>query len=823
MTNWRLTFNGFEPERQGLREALSATGNGYFVTRGAPTFVRADDVHYPGTCLAGGYNRLRSDVNGREIENEDLVNLPNWLPLVIRLDDGPWLTSDQLKILEQVQELDLQEGILHRQLRISEPGGRILHWRERRLVSMAYHHLAGIELRLTAENWSGRLSVRSAIDGSITNQGVARYRKLAGKHHKTLEARGIGDDTILLRSRFLTSRQEVIVAARTRLTQHTSAEVTNSFEKGDDEIGHILSADMVAGEEVIIEKAVALHTSRDHAIAEPALSALADLEHFCDFDSLSRAHGLVWAHLWSTFNLEIGTNADHDADMKLRLSIFHLLQTSSPHSVDLDVGVPARGWHGEAYRGHIFWDELFIFPFINLRMPVITRSLLLYRYRRLPEARRAARRAGYAGAMFPWQSGSDGREETQLVHLNPLSGRWLPDVSHRQRHVNAAILFNVWQYFQVTEDFEFLTVYGAELMIEIARFWAMLAEYDAHHQRYVIRNVMGPDEFHTAPPDQKPDDAAGISNNAYTNVMVAWGIARTLDVLDMLPFAECARLCEALDLSQQEIERWHEISRSLFVPFHDNGIISQFEGYEALEELDWDAYRARHGNIQRLDRLLEAEGDDANRYKVSKQADVLMLFFLFSTEDLKDIFDRLGYEFTPDLIAKNIDYYVRRTSHGSTLSWVVHAWVLARRDRRGSWQLFERALNSDFQDLQGGTTAEGIHVGAMAGTVDIVQRCYTGVEVRPNMLTFNPLLPDDMDCLNTTYHYRGHTLDVAITKERLDVTSRTCVASPILISYRNHIRPMSPGQTAHFRLVQPPHATAVEVAELPLQAREATT
>ena len=85
-----------------------------------------------------------------------------------------------------------------------------------------------------------------------------------------------------------------------------------------------------------------------------------------------------------------------------------------------------------------------------------------------------------------------------------------------------------------------------------------------------------------------------------------------------------------------------------------------------------------------------------------------MLLFLFSMEELKDIFDQLGYEFSPEVIARNIEYYTERTSHGSTLSWVVHAWVLSRRDRLGSWQLFERALNSDFHDLQGGTTAEGL-------------------------------------------------------------------------------------------------------------------
>ena len=154
----------------------------------------------------------------------------------------------------------------------------------------------------------------------------------------------------------------------------------------------------------------------------------------------------------------------------LHLHIFHLLQTVSPHTAHLDVGVPARGWTGEAYRGHIFWDELFIFPFFNLQRPSLAAALLDYRYARLGVARAAAQAEGFAGAMFPWQSGSNGREETQKLHLNPKSGRWLPDHSHLQRHVNIAIAYNVWQHCLVTGSTSFLRFIGAELLIDIARF-----------------------------------------------------------------------------------------------------------------------------------------------------------------------------------------------------------------------------------------------------------------------------------------------------------------------------------------------------------------
>jgi alpha,alpha-trehalase len=431
------------------------------------------------------------------------------------------------------------------------------------------------------------------------------------------------------------------------------------------------------------------------------------------------------------------------------------------------------------------------------------RETIRYRYRRLREARAAAKAHGYAGAMFPWQSGSNGREETQIVHLNPKSGRWLPDTSHRQRHVNAAICYNIWRYWEATGDDDFIHYYGAELFFSIARFWSSIASYTESIDRYEIKGVMGPDEFHTAYPGTDPEVAGGVDNNAYTNVMVAWLLTRALDLVDVLPSTRRAKLLQALDIGQSELDRWYDISRKLKVPFHDDGIISQFDGYEKLTPLDWTTYRQKYDDIQRMDRILEAEGKDINDFQVSKQADVLMLFYLFSAEELDMLFEALGYEFTHDLIKRNIDYYLERTTHGSTLSLITHAWVLARSDREHSWHLFCQALDSDIEDIQGGTTPEGIHTGAMAGTVDLVQRNYLGIETRAGVLHFNPTLPVEVDCLSVQLRYRRHRLDVRATHTSLSIYSHPEVAQMIEIAYRSHVRKLNPGDRQEFRLIRP--------------------
>jgi trehalose/maltose hydrolase-like predicted phosphorylase len=768
---WSLTFDGFDPAAEGVREALCTLGNGYFATRGCAPEAAADGVHYPGTYVAGCFDRLSSEVAGRTVDNEDLVNAPNWLPLTFRADGGPWFTVGD-RPLSFRQELDLRRGVLTRLVRLGDAGGRVTSVTQRRIVSMADPHLAALETTIVPENWSGRLEIRSALDGRVTNSGVARYRELNGAHLDPLDT-GDDDEIIWLATTTATSRIRIAMAARTRTSDQ--AKRTPHAEPGW--AAHDLLVDAAEGVPVTVEKVVAVFTSRDRAIEEATAAARTRALRADCFDALLERHSLAWDRLWRRCRLSV----DHtQVQQVLNLHMFHLLQTVSEHTVDLDAGVPARGLHGEAYRGHVFWDELFVLPFLSLRFPEIARALLLYRWRRLPEARWAARAEGVRGAMYPWQSGADGREETQRLHLNPRSGRWLPDHTPLQRHVGLAVAYNVWRFYEATGDAEFLAEYGAEMLLEVARFFAGLATYERTLDQYEIRGVMGPDEYHDGYSGRA---APGIDNNAYTNVLTAWVLRRALDVLALLPGHRREELCERLTLSRAEIAGFEDVSRKLRVVFHDGGdgpVMSQFEGYDRLAELDWAAYRERYGDIRRLDRILEAEGDTPNRYRASKQADVLMLFYLLSAEELADVLTRLGHPYEPGLIPRTIDHYLARTCHGSTLSALVHAWVLARSGGAGAWPFFLETLHSDVLDVQHGTTAEGIHLAAMAGTVDLVQRCFAGVAAYGGALHVNPRVPAEISEVRLALRYHGlWGVEVSCHRERLRVGLRPDVAAPI--------------------------------------------
>jgi len=771
---WSLTYDNYAPKEEKLREVLCALGNGYFVTRSAATESHSDDIHYPGTYIAGGYNRLKTEVQGKEIKNEDLVNFPNWLMLKFKIKEGAWFSIDETTILSFRQELDMEEGVLHKLIHFSDAKGRETRVTERRFVHMRNKHIASIELTIMPLNWGGKIEVESGIDGNIKNEGVKRYSALSNEHLKCIE-KELEMDMIFLKMETVQSNHTVSLADKTKLFLNSKPIVveTRLIEKDSYIAKRFLLESISSKDYLSVEKSVSLYTSKDKAISNCYLEAKLALEDIGRFENLFSDHKVAWKHLWEHF--DIGLNLrdikkDYMLKKVLHLYTFHLLQTASVHTIDMDVGIPARGWHGEAYRGHIFWDEIFIFPFFNYRLPQITRSLILYRYRRLPEARRAAKALGYKGAMYPWQSGSNGQEETQTMHLNPKSNRWLEDNTHLQRHINSAIVYNIWQYYQVSGDNDFLSFYGAEMILEIARFWSSIATYNSIEERYEILGVIGPDEYHDAYPESK---TPGLKNNAYTNIMAVFVLNKAIEIQKILSPLQFRELCEKLQIEKTEIKRWEDIRHHVKIHFHEGNIISQFEGYEDLKELDYEAYRKKYGNIRRLDRILEAEGDSANNYKVSKQADVTMLFYLFSHKELKELFHQLGYRFSQAMLQKNVKYYLQRTSSGSSLSKVVQAWVSARSNRKESWKFFNEVLLTDIADIQGDTTPEGVHIGAMAGTMDIIQRCYTGLEARDDILYLNPTLPQELQNIKLKLRYRGQLLDIKIYTDRVIIKALT--------------------------------------------------
>lgn len=762
-SGWEINYTDYSPEKERTREALLTVGNGFFGTRGCMEENTANPANYPGTYIAGLYNRLTTPVAGKDVENEDFVNCPNWLPITFKIDNDDWFDINKAEVISVERNLSLGRGLLQRELTIRDEKGRETGIFSERFASMHNPHMAAIRYSIIPLNYSGNITFKVGLDGAIINEGVERYKALNQEHLAPLQQKAVNNRHLL---EVKTTQSGIVIAEAAEYEFFEDDEPIQVSFDHKTEPGRIYSTVTILaseGSEYAAIKKVAIHTSQyEH---NPLEAAGRTLDAFDDFDIAFYESVEAWNQLWD--DMDIIIDEDREAQKLIRLHLYHLLVSMSGHNRNIDASITARGLHGEAYRGHIFWDELFILPLYNIQLPDTAKAMLMYRYNRLEKAREYAREYGYQGAMFPWQSGSDGREETQIIHLNPLSGLWDPDHSSLQRHVSLAIAYNTWQYFNSTADLDFLQNYGAEMFLDICRFWASKASYNDKSGRYSIDKVMGPDEFHEQYPEATE---GGLRDNAYINIMTAWAFKKAEHILEIIGRESSQRVFEKLGMSVNEINAWKDIAAKLTLCINEDGIIAQYDGYFDLKELDWDYYRQKYTNIYRMDRILKAENLSPDEFKVAKQADMLMTFYNLEKEEIDSIIEGMGYSLPADYLQRNLEYYLQRTSHGSTLSRVVHSKLaLLAGDHDLSWRLYSEALASDFNDIQGGTTGEGIHAGVMAGTVLIALFTYAGINLSGNRVSVHPNLPKAWPTMDFGFKFRGIHYSFTISNKQVRV------------------------------------------------------
>ena len=403
---WSLSYYDYWKEKEGAREALCTVGNGYFGTRGALEESDASDTNYPGTYIAGVYNRLESVVAGRTVVNEDFVNCPNWLPITFKigasppelggteggLGNGEWLDLNETEIVSFTRRLNFRDGVLHRKVVVRDAAGRETLIESSRLASMAQPHLAALKYSITPLNYSERISIRSGLNGRVINAGVERYRQLSSKHLEPI-VEGGKDKTSYIVLQTNQSRIQIAEAAKLFISvnnDRVDPEVTLDEMSGA--VYSIVNLDTQRGSPICVDKVVAIYTSNDKDIGNPLGATQKALQSVNSFDEVQQASAAAWADIWEKIDIQI--TGDRRAQKLLRFNQYHCMITASPHNANLDAGIPARGLHGEAYRGHIFWDELYILPLYDLHFPDTAKSALLYRYRRLDRARAYAKEHG---------------------------------------------------------------------------------------------------------------------------------------------------------------------------------------------------------------------------------------------------------------------------------------------------------------------------------------------------------------------------------------------------------------------------------------------
>lgn len=703
----------------GHYESIFALANGYLGTRGATEEGYRGRI--PGTYLAGLF-----DAAPREVT--ELPNLPDWLCVELSLADEDFnLTTGE--ILDYSRVLRLQHGVLERTLRWKSPRGRVSQLRFLRFVSIDDHHAAALRIEVIPENYAGTIRFTSRLDGQVTNSGT--------QHFASVEASTFGQRGIYLISESYEQKHLVVQGASHRVEGTILGE---DFANGPRRIDYSLQLAGKTNVPCVLEKLVTTFSSRDlefegkqksqEMLFNLMVKRNGELEREGFAHKLAE-HQKAWAKLWSKADITLD-GPDFD-QLALRFAIFHMIQIASWQ--DYRVSVAAKGLSGEGYRGHVFWDtEIFILPFFLHLFPEVARLQLRYRHHTLPGALRKAKENGYEGAMFAWESADTGDETTPTVGaIDFKTKKPIPILCGEiEQHITADIAYAISRYLHVTGDQAFLRDYGAEIVFLGARFWASRVEYSSDLDCYVIRNVIGPDEY-----------KEHVDNNYYTNFLVK---KHLLFALELLANPVYKQVLDTWDITEKETRRWNEVAEKIRLP-RQGDLREQFDGFFELSEIDVLKYLDTPGALQKVYSWREI-----NQAQVLKQADVIMLLHLFHDQ------------FTSKEKMDNWDFYEPKTMHDSSLSAAMHSVVASDLGLSvEAYAYFEKASRIDLGNALM-NSGHGLHAASFGGLWQAVVHGFAGVRVKDQVLRVNPRLPEMWSRLKFNLQIGASLLRIEISR-----------------------------------------------------------
>ncbi|MFD3246491.1 glycoside hydrolase family 65 protein [Rahnella aquatilis] len=698
----------FSPHRLNKYASLHACGNGRIGIRGCHEEAYTDQQR--GMFVAGFYHRA----NATEVT--ELVNLPDITGMRIELD-GESLSLLSGTLISYQRELRTMNGELYRELVWQSPAGQRFKIETRRFVALSPLALVASRLTVTALDAEAHLCVSTGIDATLTN---------SGRQHLNERSVRVFDQNIL-QGRYETTdgQQQAIITSQCLFP----ASASSSFSAKNRQLLQHISLPLSAGEAVTLEKFSWIATSLDADFlpeSDWSSRCLASLSACAQqgYGHLLMENTRHWQHYWQASRVCVETDDPQD-QRALDFALYHLKLMIPAH--DARASVAAKGLTGEGYKGHVFWDtEIFILPFALLNAPEQARKLLEYRYLNLAQAQEKARRSGYQGALFPWESAFSGEEETpEFAAINIRTGQRQRVASAvAEHHLVADIAYATVGYFQATHDAEFMQQMGLALLKETALFWMSRAVWRG--DRLSILNVIGPDEY-----------TEHVDNNAFTNYMAQYNIQEACRYLHEFNHEDAAFFAQAEDFLTH-----------LYLPQPDaQGVIAQDDSFLSKPHCDLKAYKSRQGT-QAI--LLDYSRAEINEMQILKQADVVMLMQL------------LPAQFTPQCQAANLSFYEPRTIHDSSLSKSVHAIVAARtRQADQALQFYREACRIDLGD-EPHASDDGIHAAATAAIWTGALMGFAGLDYQSGELHFRPSLPQGWTRLRFPLHWRGTRLTVSL-------------------------------------------------------------
>lgn len=739
LKNWLVSETDFDTRYQGKCETIFCQGNGYMGMRTATEERYINQVR--NTFVSGTFNKF---------DDNDVTELPNAADVSnidIRID-GKLFGLDKGSFSDYHRTLNLKTGEVSRAFIWKNEEGKAFQFSFKRFISFDNLHLLATEIEIKSLTHSAKIQFDSGINGQMSNSGAQHFHE---------GEKRIFDKKYVQMLQQTTQSKITFIHNTAHFVTLDAMEVASRFEMDRRKVFMIYASDIQVNQTVRIEKISNVYTTRDKETESLSIEKLREysieqLKSACKsgYTELQRVSANVWAEKWQAIDVTIESN-DHFNQLAIRFAQYHLLIMTPAH--DNRMGIGAKGFSGEGYKGHSFWDtELFMLPFFTYTQPQIARSLLEYRYNTIQGARKKALENGYKGAMFPWESAwADDGEVTPVwgavdINTGKSTKIWSGFI---EQHITSDISFAIWQYFQVTGDEDFMNKCGYEILLDTGIFWASRLQWNDEKKQYHINEVVGPDEY-----------KEHVNNDAFTNYTAYWCVENAINYYHILKTEKpeiFTRLDNLLKL-EIEIKELEEKLPLIYLPQpNENNIIPQDDTYLSLKEIDLFKYK----NQEHVGSLfLDYSLSEVNLMQVSKQASVVMLMYL------------LEHQFSPEVKKANYNYYEARTLHDSSLSLSTHS-ILANdlENPDLAYKLYRQATSIDL-GMNMKSSDHGIHAASLGGIWQIIVCGFGGIRMVGGNLRIEPKLPKEIQQITFPVYWKGNLIEIQVSHKSLSVTNK---------------------------------------------------
>lgn len=725
--NWILKSNKYIEERHLGEAPIYTLGNGFIGCRGFFEEQQEGIAALGGIYMAGVFGKAH--YKAWKGDGHELVNTPNFLYVSINID-GELVQVTEDSISDFDVSLNIKDGTLKRSYVWKGKKDNKVKIEFERFVSFHNIYKAGQKIKVTPIDCNPKVEIVMGINEKITNLNYESCEPLPIQPGKKQMDTVYKDSDIV---KVVIPIPEVINIVEKQFITIIDQESLKDFTMKTEEKGKIIRYSSENNKTVEIEKMVIIATSLECSDECEIISRLEDslLSYSEELKlSINKLH-----EKWNTSDVKIEGN-DNDA-LTIRYNIFQLMAACPEHTSKYSIG--ARGLTGEMYEGSVFWDtEIFMVPFFSLTNPKAARNLLEFRYNTLPEARLHAESNYFKGAMYGWQVNEKGVEQTPAGVG-----------AYYSIHVIADITYAILDYWNVTQDEDFMVNYGCEILVETARYWESRVCKDINEDKYHILAVRGPNEYDVL-----------VNNNLYTNIMARENLRLAIDFIKVMKNKYSNKwlmLKEKLSFEESECEVWRDIIDKIILPYNEEMSL-YLEDDTYLQRIPVDMKKIKPTAKRVIDTTIPYEA--LPLYQITKQADVLHAM------------KNLPWLFTKEQIENAWDFYLPKTAFDSSLAYSMHSLMGARLGYlEEGHRYFDLSANLDLRDVQLNTIS-GLHFANFGGTWQAAIFGFGGVSVNPNNIEINPNLPDSWNKLEFTLCYRGGIFDLVVNKDRVEIETR---------------------------------------------------